>query len=329
VPADDEAFEPARRGARVALSAPSELIWLVMILLGWNDDAEGDRIRAAHPDLAERAAAFWGDGMRLWYDVLVVANATGTLLTDDVDGLLGALVAPLPAIGDLTLETEAERDRVIIRDRVARLRAEPALRSAYADLLGAIWTAAAVDWGTRGAREATVVARALTVRLAAGDAVAELLAAKHIARRDAYVPLVDAALARGEVVVTPLWFATGGHLIALPGLLAVGLAVSHRDSATLRRAHAAEIAGRLKVLSDPTRVAILSQFACGAMTVSDVAREFGLAQPTVSIHLRQLRDAGLVEPRREGGRTVYTVPPGRLEALLRETGDQLLRFCDR
>ncbi|MCA9494722.1 MAG: winged helix-turn-helix transcriptional regulator [Myxococcales bacterium] len=55
-------------------------------------------------------------------------------------------------------------------------------------------------------------------------------------------------------------------------------------------------------LSDPTRRAILARLARGEATVSELAEPFGLAQPTISKHLRVLEDAGLIEQGRDGTR---------------------------
>lgn len=55
-------------------------------------------------------------------------------------------------------------------------------------------------------------------------------------------------------------------------------------------------------LSDPTRRAILARLALGEATVSELAAPFGLAQPTISKHLRVLEDAGLIEQGRDATR---------------------------
>lgn len=55
-------------------------------------------------------------------------------------------------------------------------------------------------------------------------------------------------------------------------------------------------------LSDPTRRAILARLALGEATVSELAEPFGLAQPTISKHLRVLEDAGLIEQGRDAQR---------------------------
>lgn len=55
-------------------------------------------------------------------------------------------------------------------------------------------------------------------------------------------------------------------------------------------------------LSDPTRRAILARLAKGEATVSELAEPFGLAQPTISKHLRVLEEAGFIEQGRDAQR---------------------------
>jgi ArsR family transcriptional regulator len=66
------------------------------------------------------------------------------------------------------------------------------------------------------------------------------------------------------------------------------------------------LAARFKALSDPNRVAIVNRLA-GAddVCVCDFIGTLGLAQPTVSHHLKVLREAGLVEVARKRGTWVY------------------------
>ncbi len=47
-------------------------------------------------------------------------------------------------------------------------------------------------------------------------------------------------------------------------------------------------------LTDPTRRAILARLAQGEATVNDLVAPFGLAQPTISKHIKVLERAGLV-----------------------------------
>jgi len=69
---------------------------------------------------------------------------------------------------------------------------------------------------------------------------------------------------------------------------------------------AQELAVRFKALADPSRVAIVNRLAgADEVCVCDFIGTLGLAQPTVSHHLKVLREAGLVEVARKRGTWVY------------------------
>lgn len=55
-----------------------------------------------------------------------------------------------------------------------------------------------------------------------------------------------------------------------------------------------------RTLSDPTRLRLLNLLAQGEVCVCDLHGTLAIDQPKVSRHLAQLRDAGLVEARRNG-----------------------------
>ena len=68
---------------------------------------------------------------------------------------------------------------------------------------------------------------------------------------------------------------------------------------------AALLAERFRALSDPTRVSIVSRLAGGECCVCDLVEEGGLSQPTISHHLRILREAGLIEGEKRGTWSFY------------------------
>ena len=80
-------------------------------------------------------------------------------------------------------------------------------------------------------------------------------------------------------------------------------------------AEAVDLAGVFKALSDPTRVAIVNRLAADECCVCDLTAAFDLSQPTVSHHLRILRDAGLVEAERRGTWAFYRLSPEAAERL--------------
>ncbi|MEO7071387.1 MAG: metalloregulator ArsR/SmtB family transcription factor [Nostocoides sp.] len=76
------------------------------------------------------------------------------------------------------------------------------------------------------------------------------------------------------------------------------------------------LAGTLKALSDPVRLRIWSQIAAaeGQTCVCDL-KDVGVSQPTVSHHLRKLREAGLIDCERRGTWVHYWPVPGALAPL--------------
>ena len=75
------------------------------------------------------------------------------------------------------------------------------------------------------------------------------------------------------------------------------------------------LASRFKALADPTRVAIVNRLAAGECCVCDLNAAFDLSQPTISHHLRVLRDAGLVESTRRGTWAYYRLAEEQVEQL--------------
>ncbi|HEY4104290.1 MAG TPA: metalloregulator ArsR/SmtB family transcription factor [Polyangiaceae bacterium] len=69
------------------------------------------------------------------------------------------------------------------------------------------------------------------------------------------------------------------------------------------------------VVAEPNRRAILSLLLSSERSVGELERELRLSQPSVSRHLRVLRDAGFVESRIEAQRRLYRLRPEPLMEL--------------
>lgn len=67
-----------------------------------------------------------------------------------------------------------------------------------------------------------------------------------------------------------------------------------------------------RAFSDRTRMRILYLIQQGDMCVGDIVRVLRVPQPTASRHLAYLRRAGLVQARRDGAWTYYSLTPARL-----------------
>jgi DNA-binding transcriptional ArsR family regulator len=71
-----------------------------------------------------------------------------------------------------------------------------------------------------------------------------------------------------------------------------------------------------QALADPSRLAIFESLTCGEAAVKDLTARFDLSQPAVSQHLAALKDAGLVNCRREGRCVYYRVKPRGMKPLV-------------
>ena len=69
-------------------------------------------------------------------------------------------------------------------------------------------------------------------------------------------------------------------------------------------------------LADPSRRAIFESLSRGEAAVKDLTARFHISQPAVSQHLAALKDAGLVNGRREGRCVYYRVDPRGMKPLV-------------
>jgi ArsR family transcriptional regulator, arsenate/arsenite/antimonite-responsive transcriptional repressor len=86
----------------------------------------------------------------------------------------------------------------------------------------------------------------------------------------------------------------------------------------LDRAAASDLSRVFKALADPARLRLLSLIgahAGGEACVCELTEAFELTQPTISHHLRVLREAGLIDSERRGTWVYYRVRPETLSRL--------------
>jgi DNA-binding transcriptional ArsR family regulator len=69
------------------------------------------------------------------------------------------------------------------------------------------------------------------------------------------------------------------------------------------------------IVAEPNRRAILSLLASSEQSVGEIERSLGMPQPSVSKHLRVLREAGVVESTVAAQRRLYRIKPDSLREL--------------
>jgi len=101
-------------------------------------------------------------------------------------------------------------------------------------------------------------------------------------------------------------------------------------------ARAATTSDAFNAVAEPRRREILNYLALQERPVGDIVASLGLEQPSVSKHLRVLRDVGLVHVRRDGRRMLYRANAEALRPLHEWTGrferfwrHQLIRVKER
>jgi ArsR family transcriptional regulator len=106
----------------------------------------------------------------------------------------------------------------------------------------------------------------------------------------------------------PIIAVTGPEACARPALV----------SEPIDETSAAGLAHVFKALGDPVRLRLVSLIGArdgGEVCVCDLTSAFDLSQPTISHHLKVLREAGLIDSERRGTWVYYRLVPAALERM--------------
>ncbi len=330
---------PGRPTCRaVSPSAPSELAWLLNLLTQTAPYAE--------PALAELDASLLpGIGglrepirlrfRRLWSEdtlagcpeLVPVAGLAGAILDQDLRRLFDWISTVAGHVSEEPeLLSEPARERPAIRARIRRLQGSAEARHLYLEILQEVWHGAAAIWGRDGQPRAMQACAGWRVRLDTGAAIEDLVPPRHPLTRSEQLGFDDLLTHRMEYAVSPLHFCmSGGHVADLGDF--VHIAVPASDLHPVRKVRDAMfVADRLRVLAEPTRVHILIQLFSAPAGVMEVARALRMSQPTVSGHIKVLRNAGLIQSRKAGARTVFIASRKRVERLMEDARATMARW---
>lgn len=316
--------EDAPPVARQLLSAPSlvcDLSWLLSAAIrppGEHKYPRFAQVFAGREELSERVRSFWADGMRdtFFTEMLVLAHHAGALNETSPPALWAALEeAAITVPTELGLESETPEDRTRILDRLTRLKASPELVRSYVALLREVWEPNDQIW------QANLpllrdYGLSMVAQLERGGILPEILASECQVFRE-MLPDINARVDAGQpLMVVPCYFFGKSLYLEFPGLTVIGSGFHHDERGA--RARTEGLARRLKTVADPTRLALLHYLSVTPSTVGDLASSFGLAQPTISMHMKSLRETGLVRAERHGGRLQLSADPDAVEALVAE-----------
>jgi DNA-binding transcriptional ArsR family regulator len=277
------------------------------------------------PGLEERVRTFWGDttGETSFTEMHILAHYGGALDATDPDVLWAAIERAIPTAPlKLDVLSESAEDLVLFSDRFRRLKESPALVRSYLDLLAEVWAPVNDMWQQwlpameqAGRHFVSQYERmtSLDVLITPGcDMFRERL------------PQVELDIEGGKPVdFVPCLFFGSSLYLDFPDLVLIGVGVGAGDEQA--RARTESVARRLKAVADPTRLAILHSLAAAPSSVGELATLFRLAQPTVSMHVKVLRESGLVRSERQDGRLRLSADPDAVQTLLGDLRDAVLQ----
>jgi DNA-binding transcriptional ArsR family regulator len=315
---------------RVEVIGPS-----LMLDLSWCIHAAySSYLREAHPildtlygqnhELRARVQNFWSDGMSCFAEAEVLAHHAEALEATDFSILrprLEAAVATVPL--DLTLESETPEDRSKILNRLAQLQRSGELRQKYFDLLEALWYPIATWWGTVGVSSVESSVSDVRRSLERGAKWHQLVTNECETLVQHLPEIIDRNRNGHPLVLGACAFFGRGLYLELPGCTLIGFGA--HGAVQEARDRTEHVVRPLRALADPTRLAIFEYLTTGTAGVTDIAQAFALSQPTVSAHVKRLRDVGLVTAERRGNRMDLSVDSSAAETLANDLSGLLTR----
>jgi ArsR family transcriptional regulator len=316
--------QPGPSVTRTFLSAPSlacDLSWVLTV-------AQQPSRRPSFPFVSEllegrealvrRVRAFWAgcSPETCFHEMQVLAHHAGALGETSPEALWDALEGALATVPtDIGLESETPEDRAVFLRRLQLLKDSPSLFGSYRELLREVWEPIDEIW-----QPAIPMLKEsgsqVVAELEAGRGIGEVVG-ECCETFTAMLPDITRRVDAGHpFLVVPCLFFGRALYLEFPGLTVVGSGPKRHDVAA--RARTESLARRLKTVADPTRLALLHYLAATPSTVGDLASSFGLAQPTVSMHMKSLRASGLVRAERQAGRVQLSADPRAVEILVDE-----------
>jgi DNA-binding transcriptional ArsR family regulator len=317
-------------GIKVVPSAALELMW-VLHNAGADHVLEGRfaSIEAVRIAFGPRLRSFWGDGVRGFGEMVVLADRSKSLLDSDMKHFFAGIeLAAGSSAATPSLLSESPAERTAFDKRLAALRADAQARARYISLLKEVWEAVRVEWEETGRAAVTAATRDWQKQLAEGIPFRDLLQRTRLwPGRPDFEVLADAAAADGRMVLTPGWFFGDIHVEELDGWMYLGRGIQpHSHDADLRQT-ANHVSRTMKAFADPTRLAILMWLAQRPASVTEIARQFKLSQPTVSAHVQVLREAGVIDDRPAGRSSSLSVSEESVREVLGGAEESLLKGC--
>ena len=214
---------------------------------------------------------------------------------------------------DLEMLSEGAEERAVYHNRLRRLKESPELVESYLQLLREVWDPVDDTW-QQALPVIEEAGRHVVAQYENGRPFETLITPGCDILRENLPTIVSSVEAGKPLVFVPCLFFGSSMYLEFADLVVIGTGVGHGDA--VARARTEAVARRLKAVADPTRLALLHSLASAPSSVGELAMLFRLTQPTVSMHVKVLRQSGLVRSERRGARMRLSADPAAVESLL-------------
>jgi DNA-binding transcriptional ArsR family regulator len=309
-------------GPRPVTAAPSlatDLSWLLSVAARPSMQARYPKLAEmfnGREDLADRVRNFWDDGFNefCFTEMQALAHQGGALGETRPNALWRAIEAAVGTVPiDLEMVSEGAEERAVYHNRLRRLKESPELVESYLELLREVWGPVDDTW-QQALPVIEEAGRHVVAQYENGRPLETLITPGCDILRENLPTIVSSVEAGKPLVFVPCLFFGSSMYLEFADLVVIGTGVGHGDA--VARARTEAVARRLKAVADPTRLALLHSLASAPSSVGELAMLFRLTQPTVSMHVKVLRQSGLVRSERRGARTRLSADPAAVESLL-------------
>jgi DNA-binding transcriptional ArsR family regulator len=273
-------------------------------------DTTDKHVKRLFGDLGEygaRLTGFWDDDMMGFSEAEVLAYLAGAIECTEFDDFRDRCERALRSGSvdpDLDLMSETDEDAATIAHRLRRLIDSADFQERYFSLLSEVWSVVASWWETQAIP---------SLRSAVVDVQRKLLSGSPWydvnPRCSSFEEKLPGIIERSEegkpVRLAACAFFGEGLYYEFPDLILFGFGIEPAADSAKSRVASAILP--LRALADPTRLAIFEYLKMGPTSIKDIAASFSLSQPTISVHVKRLREVGLVDAKRLGTQQVIDV----------------------
>lgn len=248
----------------------------------------------------DRLTGFWDDDMKGFAEVEVLAHLAGAVECTNFTEFSDRCQRTLRS-GSLDLEldlmSETEHDAATILLRLRGLRDSTELVGSYFTLLAQVWSVVSPWWETHAIPAVRSAIAEVQRKLSSGTNWYDINP-KCVDFEEKLPGIVERYEGGKPVRLAACAFFGEGLYFEFPDSILYGFGIE--GAADSAKSRVSSVILPLRALADPTRLAIFEFLKLGPTTVKEIAESFSLSQPTISVHVKRLREVGLVDATRQG-----------------------------